>query len=285
MSLQKVGGGGSPSGPNPYDAARSFTESELTLTHTDTRQSAGFISLDNGSSVSRDPDDSTVSDKWDLRGVRFVLSMDVSEITATISTDYSGYNGGTAYLEQTDGTTIASTDNTISGGDTVTFNANLSAGIEYQIRVGQTSGRNTHAYDSNPAFPYESPGVDIVSGADTNSNSHGDAWNVASLSVPGNTKSSGTVIMEWSHPADIYEWDVATFTRTLDSETVDVFVSYDDGSGWTRTNSGNPISRNYDLSGDANISASDSVRIEAELSRASTSNNPTLDSAIRSWKL
>jgi hypothetical protein len=97
--------------------------------------------------------------------------------------------------------------------------------------------------------------------------------------------SSGTAILEWPNPSDIYEWDVVTFTRTLNNETVDVFVAYssDDGSTWTRTNSGNPITRNYSLEADAKITADVDVRIEAELSRTDRSNNPTLDSAYRSW--
>jgi len=96
---------------------------------------------------------------------------------------------------------------------------------------------------------------------------------------------SGTAILEWSRPTDIFEWDVVTFTRTLDNETVDVFVAYstDGGSTWQRTNSGNPITRNYSLKSDSNISSDDEVRIESELSRADTANNPTLDSAYRSW--
>ncbi|MFB6099951.1 MAG: hypothetical protein ABEK16_01640, partial [Candidatus Nanohalobium sp.] len=101
----------------------------------------------------------------------------------------------------------------------------------------------------------------------------------------GVQSTSGTVTLEWSYPTDLYEWDVATYTRTLDNETVDVFVAYstDGGSTWTRTNGGSPISRNYSLAKDSNISPSDNVRIEAELSRQNTSNNPTLDSAYRSW--
>jgi hypothetical protein len=104
-------------------------------------------------------------------------------------------------------------------------------------------------------------------------------------SVDGAT--SGTAFVEWDSgvPTDIFEWDVATFTQTLDGETVDVFVAYsnDGGSTWQRTNSGNPITRNYSLRDDPNITPDVDVRIETELSRADTSNNPTLDSAYRSW--
>lgn len=84
-------------------------------------------------------------------------------------------------------------------------------------------------------------------------------------------------------PSLLDDWDVASFQRTLDSETVDVFVAYNDGSGWSRTNAGDPISKNYDLGADSNISPADDVRFEIELSRADTANNPSLDALYRRY--
>jgi len=38
------------------------------------------------------------------------------------------------------------------------------------------------------------------------------------------TATSGSVVVEWPAPDDIFAWDVATFTTTEDGETVDVFA-------------------------------------------------------------
>lgn len=277
------------SGPNPYDAAQSFAESGLTITQTNTWVVSGSVILPtvNESTATRGADDSTVADVFDKRGVRFTPSADTDSIEVTLSANVGGGSQGDTYLEETDGTVIDSVGGN-NPGSTYTLNGALTAGTTYQIRVGNNAGSVTHGYDSTPSFPYTSTNVDIDSGVDQNSSSTSSrAYNVASVTIPQNKPTSGNVILEWDSPVDIYEWDVATFTSTPDGETVDVFVarSDDGGSTWNRANGGAPISRNYSLADDSAISASDEIRIEAEISRANTSNSPALDSVYRSWSL
>jgi hypothetical protein len=90
--------------------------------------------------------------------------------------------------------------------------------------------------------------------------------------------SSATVYVEWGAPSDIDSWDLATFQRTLNNESVDIYVaeSSDGGSTWSRINGGNPIGQNFDIS---TIDPANEVRIECELSRSNTSNDPTFDYA------
>jgi len=91
---------------------------------------------------------------------------------------------------------------------------------------------------------------------------------------------SGTAYVEWPMPADVFGWDVATFTRTLDAETVDVYVEEAQGSpGWTEI--AGPIARGDSLPADP----ANNIRFRVELSRSTTSNHPTLDSLARRWKL
>jgi hypothetical protein len=88
---------------------------------------------------------------------------------------------------------------------------------------------------------------------------------------------AGDALIEWDKgvPTDIFAWDVATFTRTLDNETVTVDV--EDGSGTVLLSD---INRNTDIS---SVAANTNVKLRVNLSRSDTSNNPTLDSAYRSW--
>lgn len=92
-------------------------------------------------------------------------------------------------------------------------------------------------------------------------------------------ETSGSVYVEWPTPTDIYAWDRASFTRTLDSESVDVYVeeSSDGGSTWTEI--AGPIERGDKIPADP----SNEARFRVDFSRASTANNPTLDSIARRW--
>lgn len=101
-----------------------------------------------------------------------------------------------------------------------------------------------------------------------------------------NSDSNSNAQIEWSSgPVSISSWAVINFGRTLDGETVDVFAakSTDGGATWSRINSGNTIQSGFSLES-ANISASDDVRVEVELSAQDpANNNPSFDSAHRSW--
>jgi hypothetical protein len=92
------------------------------------------------------------------------------------------------------------------------------------------------------------------------------------------TSTSGTITFEPPIPEDVFDWASALFTRTLDSETVDVYIDEYDGS-WTEIQG--PISRGDKIT----ASPSNNVRLRAEISRADTSNSPSLDSIARTWEI
>lgn len=88
---------------------------------------------------------------------------------------------------------------------------------------------------------------------------------------------SGQTFVEWSQPNDVYRWDAATFQRTLDSETVQVDIQEDDGTGWTTI--ATDISRGQEITADP----TSQVRYKVSLSRSNSNNNPTLDAIARRW--
>lgn len=85
----------------------------------------------------------------------------------------------------------------------------------------------------------------------------------------------GEVLVEWGAPTDLSSWDLATFQRTLNSETVEIDVEQDDG-----TNEFSDIGQNFDIS---TISDSVTVQLRANLFREATSNNPTIDYLARRY--
>lgn len=316
MSLEQIGGGGSKTeeevedivgamaeagyglryddaqgliartrrGPNPFDAAQSFNESGLTIDLNDTVVGSGSIELMTNSPVStasRPDDDSTFGGNAGTEYGLFINpNTDITGVEITVSSNTSG--AGAARLK--DGSTVLDeTVGSFSAGDTATLTAPMNAGQRYAVVLwnenewtnGQLAGAN---------FPFESSNIDITFGHYYDGGTTDDCYAISDVTAL-ETRNQGTALVEWPEPADLYEWDVATFTATEEGETVDVYVGINDGNGWQRANGGAPISRNYSLADDSAISPSDEVRIEAELQRDDTSNNPTLDSAYRSWEL
>lgn len=275
-------------GPNPYDAATSFTESNLTKTLSKVEVSNGSLQLrsDIGSSVTRKSDSNTrsQSNRW---GYYIAPQTSLAGVRVTISGNTSGAT--TAYLEDSTGSVLTQTSPSggISPGDTIRLTHNLTAGSSYRVVLdagGSSWTVGEATYNSSP-YSFTSADLNVTSGAGGSSSYQLAAYCFSAITAILPPASSGSATLSWPTPADVYEWDTATFTKTLDSETVDVYVEYstDGGSSWSKTNSGNPISRNYSLKNDANISASTEVRLSVDISRSSTSNNPSLDSAYRSW--
>jgi hypothetical protein len=92
-----------------------------------------------------------------------------------------------------------------------------------------------------------------------------------------NKASTGSAYVEWPEPNDVFRWDSVTFQQTLDSETVQVDVQEDDGSGWTTI--ATDVSRGQDITADPESR----VRFKVTLERSDTANNPTLDAIARRW--
>lgn len=270
-------------GPNPYDQAQSFAESDLAVTTNNTTVSNGVIEI--ASETATTPDDNSDATTSTKDGVLINPNVSASEVKAVISQNMIGAT--TAYLVQdSDGAQLDTTDiSTLSSGDEFSLSASINSGQDYRLLLDADGSDYTRGIASTN-FPATSANVDIVSGYFDGGANDNVSINIKSVTV-GNPPTSGNALIEWDRgiPTDIFEWDVATFTESPDGEAVDVFVAYsaDGGSTWQRTNSGDPITRNYSLNEDANITSDVDVRIETELSRADTANNPKLDSAYRSW--
>jgi len=282
-------------GPNPLFAAKSFTESDVPLTHSDTKVANGSVQLQPAvadSTVTRPEDDSSFSTSTKY-GLVLNPNGALKEITATISANVA--NASHVYLYRvSDGQLLDDVTGSFSPGDTVTLtpSSNLEAGSDYNLIADNDGADYTVGRYITDGFPYTSESLDLVDGADgkTGVYTSGYPTNFVSVDATGaDAATAGTAIVEWDTgvPEDLYEWGVATFTQTLDGESVDVYLAYstDDGATWQRTYGGNPVDRHYDLAADDNVTPSTPVRFEVELSRASTANNPTLNSAIWSWRL
>ncbi|MCD2199083.1 hypothetical protein LPA44_04110 [Halobacterium sp. KA-4] len=280
-------------GPNPYDAAQTFTESSVSVTHNGTVVSGGSIKFDSGAvgtTATRGADESTHSTS---RSEGLKINPNASGLVG-VEVTLSSNTGPVqdVFLLDSNENILDEKTAEYSGGDTVTLNADLQSGTNYYVGVYNDGADQTVGLDGSPNYPYTSSDIDITDGTyglHPDDNTSDRVTSIAAYAISDVSSitptTSGSATLEWPYPTDLYEWDIATFTRTLDSETVDVFVAYstDGGSTWTRTNSGNPISRNYSLADDPNISADSWVRFEVELSRQDTSNNPTFDSAFLSW--
>jgi len=93
--------------------------------------------------------------------------------------------------------------------------------------------------------------------------------------LEGSTVTSGDALVEWDSavPADIKAYDLATFQRTLDGETVTIDV--EDGNGNILFSD---IGQNFDIS---TVDTAKEVKLRANLSRSDTANNPTVDYLAR----
>lgn len=281
-------------GPNPYDQAQSFAESDVTVTTTNIDIVNGSLKISDitegatGSTVIQ-PDADFSNSATATHGVAINPNSDLYSITVN---NYADVSGATRALLTDEQRNLITSESLSSGSATLTPTNGLQSSTKYYAGIDADGDSHTRAGNTSASFPYTSTDIDITAGnggilagnSDLSSTTYSFKSIETTLAEEG---TSGSATIEWDGgiPTDIFEWDVATFTRTLDNETVDVFVAYssDGGSTWTRTNSGNPITRNYSLNEDTNITADVDVRIETELSRADTTNNPTLDSCYRSW--
>jgi len=91
----------------------------------------------------------------------------------------------------------------------------------------------------------------------------------------GSKKTNGDALVSFDSgvPTDIDSWDLSTFQRTLDNETVSVDVEDSNGNVLE-----SDISKDTDISA---ISTSSDVKFRANLSRNDTANNPTVDYLAR----
>lgn len=275
-----------PVGPNPSYRARSFDEANVAHSGTNTGVVGGSIGFPPGSDRLKPyiTNGSTVSEK---RGFRFTAEVPAPGIEYRVAKAVNSWSSfDLALVEVSTGNTLA-TASPGSGGTWYELSANIEAGKQYDLLVND-SGDSYDCGVSSSSPPFSTSNVSIDAGVDIDGHTDsGQIYNLSGLSLlpVTATTSSGSVEFTDGVPQDIHEWDTATFTKTLNGGAVDVFVAYDDGSGWTRTNGGNPVDRNYSLQADDNIQPTHNVRLEYEMGRADTTEDPRLDSAYLTWLL
>jgi hypothetical protein len=276
--------------PNPYDAAETFEESEVTVRSLNNTLSvgSGSLSLPDGNLVSRGADNSSTGGNLSgSRGYVINPNTDLSEIEVEIGSN-SGFLDE-VFIVDTSSNILANDTSGINGGESATLTVSLNSGTDYIVGFFTQGNTRTIGENTSVSYPINGSPLDIKSGTfdkhpDASSDGTGSfASGIEKIGAPAQT--DATAAVEWPEPNDIVSWDAATYQRATDGETADVYIAYNDGSGWSRANGGNPIPRDYDLSDDADIAASDRTRIEVELSRADTANNPKLKSAYRSWRI
>jgi hypothetical protein len=253
------------------DAAETFAESDVMLSHSNTEAASQSIRLRNditGDTVSRSADDgsfgNTTVDAFDIVPTDYALSGFDGEI---------GSNTGTiirvTVYRESDGATIGEwTGSQSSGTVTVPFDTYAVPGERYRVEIEQDgSGLGLL---QNTSYPYTSTHVDIKDPGG------GYFWVFNSV-TPDYQAATGSVYVEWPNPDDVFRWDAATFTRTEDGGDVTVNIEENDGTGWTE------ITPNI-ARGDSIDAAPDSeVRFRVDMDRTETTNAPTLDSIYRRW--
>ncbi|WP_144901367.1 glycoside hydrolase family 32 protein [Halobellus captivus] len=268
-------------GPNPYDKAQTFAESDLTVSlvsNTQVTNQSVELGTTQGTGSGWGVDTGNQTDRSARQGMRFNPNKDLAGIHASLS---GSTEADTVYIYDRDASEYVVNGMSVTQGGEFDIYADLTAGTSYNLLADAGGATYNDVVGDGGVFPRSTTDIDLdgYGGADYAINF--DSLNAITYDM------AGQVNLEWPYPTDVYEWDVATFTTSPDGESVDVYIAYstDGGSSWNRTNSGNPVIRNYSLANDPNISAGDDVRMEVELSRADKANNPTLDSAYRSWRL
>jgi len=255
------------------DAAETFNESDVTLSHSATAVIGGSVVLGTwGATTSRPSDNESASDER-KSGLAINPNISGTGVRADVSGNTLGLTRG--YLCQDDGTVIA--DAPIDGGSFAIADVPLSSGTRYHLVADAEGAGYTRGSYYQSSSPHTGVDVDIIEGLYTASlASSGGEYTLNNVELL-NPKTSGSVTVEWPALGDIYRWDAATFTRTPDGETVTVNIEENDGSGWTEIAA--DISRGEDIT-----AAPDSdVRFRVDIERAEPLNNPTLDSIYRRW--
>lgn len=259
------------------DDARTFAESDVTLTHSSTEARAESVALANQTGETTLFPNTTLTGQTGKFGVR--LSTDASGYVNRVGGRLNGTgNTGThdVVLEkESDGTEIARVAD-LTAGDSFTMDGfELAQSTDYLLYWDVTSSSDVD-YDDDGEAEADPVGVTLTDfkGAD-------DLYVFDKVRTRYTTNTSGSVTVEWPEPDDVFAWDVLSFTRRLAGETVDVFVesSSDGGSTWTEV--AGPVTRNDAIP----VPDDERVRFRVDFSRASTANVPTLDSIARRYVL
>jgi len=247
-----------------------------TVSHSDTVADSGSVKLPTSDgTTTRDNDDNSTSTD---NGAGLVINPNKDLVGVVVTISGNTGNPSDVYLAESDETILVNKSAGYTSGDTVTLEATLQSGTKYYVYTRNGGGSYTSGYN-NTSFPFTGPDLDIVDGVwqahpdDNAADEQGAAYSLDDVRAV--EKSNGNVVVSWGSPQDIDSWDLATFERTLDSESVEVNV--EDGNGNVLFSD---IGRNFDIS---TVDPSKNVRFRVNLSRSNSSNNPSCDYVARRY--
>jgi len=259
------------------EEASTFTESDITLTTTAVSVSSGSLALNDvstGTTAVRPDDNQESPDYTNKRGIVINPNNNLAGIKLQISSN----TGGTGTVELVESGSVIKTKDLsgLNSGDSFNIDVSLSSGTDYTLKYFDSSdGVDMGEFDS-ASYNYSSTDIDIVAGFNNGLETQSSAYAFKSVTAIDNfSNKSGNALIEFDSgvPSDIDSWDLATFQRTLDNETVTIDV--EDSNGTVLKSD---ISKDTDIS---DIATSTDVQLRANLSRNDTENNPTVDYLAR----
>jgi len=266
---------GRPWSPGRMDAAETFAESDVTLTHTDTKVSGESIELGlEGSSISEEYTES--GDSWGSDpNLGIVINPNYTIPDGVEVTVWGPEPTGTTRIKRDSDGTVLAEQTSVAGGDTVTLDASLSPDTRYIVEH-DVSNRDAYTRIGSYPYPATSNDFDVVDGV-IGTNTGSSYWySIAGVSVVGGD-TSGSTLIEWPMPNDLAGWDIIPYEATEDGGTVEVYAVDADGNEVA-----GPLQDPGDIS---SVSRSTNVRLRVDLSRPSTSENPRLEAIYRRYKV
>jgi len=262
------------------DSSQTFTESDVSLSHNSTTVSNGSVELDSISQDTTRDIDNEIETASGESGIIVEFDSATSDVSVDISQNTDNVSEVRIRL-LSDESLIAEQSGSYTAGDTVQFTGlNLSANTSYLIVCYNTGSDFDRGHYNSGNFPYVGADSAIIDGWRGGFDVQ-EPFCLNNLRTENDVvpQTSGTVYVEWSKPPDIYRWDAATFQKTLDGETVDVYIeeSSDGGSTWTEI--AGPISRGQQIP----ALPDSKCRFRVDFSRGDTANTPSLHSIYRRW--
>lgn len=260
-----------PTKPGWKDRAETFSESDVTITTTAGygSTSGGHLGIQ-GDSPGPFSENSKSTGETLKHGCYFTPNEPIDELWAT---RFTNTTAGTAYVETSGGSTIASSS--FDANDECSFTSlGLSAGTQYRL-VANSSGNSFDAsFDSDVSFPISGDMMDIDNGLFDDGSTSSYLWCFSNIRE---APMSATVTVEWPKPADVYRWDSALFQRVTDGETLNIYIEENQSGSWTEI--AGPIKRGDEIPADP----SNNTRFRIELSRNNKANDPRVESIYRRW--
>lgn len=280
--------GGSGAGRVPVadvDEAATFAESAATVSTTGTTVQNGSVVLkdeEQGSALdvnSTTPSEITTDSGY---GIEFKPKVHL----AAVSVSSFGVNKGDARVElqrSSDGAVLASKSVTYDnpGGQDIKLNAVLQPDTEYRVLSYPAQGNSSQTIGEAEDRSPENSQINVLWGASDDSSQMNLQARAFGSILGFRAYLSGSVVVSWPHPEDIFAWDLAQLQTAAGNGSVVVDVEQEDGAGgWTTIFS--DIDRGQDLS---TLAPERNVRFRVYLARPTLSDDPSIDYLARRHKL